>query len=83
MAQSVRLRCIIGYTGSVAGVSGRRWEVAASAGAHCVRVTFGQDGKPFYINGPRDDTFGIMAKLRQTVDDENFDYLVQFPSTAH
>jgi hypothetical protein len=46
-------------------------------------VTFGQDGKPFYVNGPRDDTFGIMAKLRQTVGDENFDYLVQFPSTAY
>ncbi len=35
------------------------------------------------LNGPRDDTFGIMAKLRQTVGDENFDYLVQFPSTAY
>lgn len=30
-------------------------------------MTFGQDGKPFYINGPRDDTHAIMAKLRQTV----------------
>jgi len=32
-------------------------------------VTFGQDGKPFYINGPRDDTYGTMAKLRQAVGD--------------
>jgi hypothetical protein len=45
-------------------------------------VTFGQDGKPFYINGPRDDTYGIMAKLRQAVGDGNFDYLVQFPGPA-
>jgi len=42
-------------------------------------VTFGQDGKPFYINGPRDDTYGTMAKLRQMVGDGNFDYLVQLP----
>jgi hypothetical protein len=45
-------------------------------------VTFGQDGKPFYINGPRDDTYGTMAKLRQAVGDGNFDYLVQFPGSA-
>jgi hypothetical protein len=38
--------------------------------------------KPFYINGPRDDTYGIMAKLRQAVGDGNFDYLVQFPGPA-
>ena len=37
------------------------WEAGSSD------VTFGRDGKPFYINGPRDDTYGIMAKLRQTV----------------
>ncbi len=30
-APAGRLRCIIGYTGSVAGVSDRRWEVAAGA----------------------------------------------------
>lgn len=46
-------------------------------------VTFGQNGKPFYINGPRDNTYGIMAKLRKTVGDGNFDYLVQFPGTAY
>jgi len=27
----------------------------------------------------RDDTYGTLAKLRQTVGDGNFDYLVQFP----
>ena len=46
-------------------------------------VTFGQNGKPLYINGPRDNTYGIMAKLRQTAGDGNFDYLVQFPGPAH
>lgn len=52
------------------------WEAGSSD------VTFGQDGKPFYINGPRDDTYGILAKLRQTVGGGNFDYLVQFPGPA-
>jgi len=52
------------------------WEAGSSD------VTFGQDGKPFYINGPRDDAYGILAKLRQTVGDGNFDYLVQFPGPA-
>ncbi len=46
-------------------------------------VTFGRDGKPFYINGPRDDTYGNMAKLRRTVGAGNFDYLVQFPGPAY
>jgi hypothetical protein len=46
-------------------------------------ITFGQGGKPFYINGPRDDTYGIMAKLRQTAGDGNFGYLVQFPDSAY
>jgi hypothetical protein len=52
------------------------WEAGSSD------VTFGQDGKPFYINGPRDDTYGTMTKLRQAVGDGNFDYLVQFPGSA-
>jgi len=34
----------------------------------------------FYINGPRDDTYGNLAKLRRTVGDGNFDYLVQSPA---
>jgi hypothetical protein len=45
-------------------------------------VTFGRDGKPFYINGPHDDTYGVMAKLRRAVGDGNFDYLVQVPGSA-
>lgn len=44
-------------------------------------VTFGQDGKPFYINGPHDDTYGTIARLRQAVGDGNFDYLVQLPGS--
>lgn len=53
------------------------WETGSSD------VTFGQDGKPFYINGPHDDTYGTMAKLRKTVDKGNFDYLIQFPGPAY
>jgi hypothetical protein len=39
--------------------------------------------EPFYINGPRDDTYGNLAKLRRRVGDGNFDYLVQFPGPAY
>jgi hypothetical protein len=46
-------------------------------------VIFGQDGKPFYVNGPRDDTYGTIAKLRQAVGDGNFDYLVQHSGSAY
>ncbi len=53
------------------------WEAGSSD------VTFGRDGKPFYINGPRDDTYGTLAKLRQTAGEGNFDYLVQFPGPAY
>lgn len=45
-------------------------------------ITFGRDGKPLYINGPRDNTYGNIAKLRQTVGDGNFDYLIQLPGPA-
>ena len=51
------------------------WETGSSD------VTFGCDGKPYYINGPRDDTYGTMAKLRQTLGDGNFDYLIQLPGS--
>jgi hypothetical protein len=42
-------------------------------------ITFGREGKPMYINGPHDDTYGIMAKLRRAVGDGNFDCLIGFP----
>lgn len=53
------------------------WEEGSS------NITFGRDGKPLYVNGPRDDTYGIMAKLRQAVGDGNFDYLLQFPGDTY
>lgn len=40
-------------------------------------ITFGRDGKPMYISGPDDDAGGIMATLRRTVGDGNFDYLMR------
>ena len=40
-------------------------------------VTFGRDGKPMYINGPHDDAYGIVAKLRTAVGDGNYDSLIQ------
>lgn len=38
-------------------------------------ITFGRDGMPVYIQGPYDDTFGIMATLRKTVGEGNFHYV--------
>jgi hypothetical protein len=52
------------------------WEAGSSD------VTFGHDGKPLYINGPRDNTYGIIATLRQTAGEGNFDCLIQFPGPA-
>ncbi len=52
-------------------------------GGDSARRTDGTHGKPFYINGPRDDTYGTLAKLRQTAGEGNFDYLVQFPGPAY
>jgi hypothetical protein len=40
-------------------------------------VTFGRDGKPMFINGPHDDTYGILARLHKSVGDGNYDYLIQ------
>jgi len=42
-------------------------------------VTFGHDGKPLYINGPHDDTYGILTKLRRNVGDGNFYYILGGP----
>ena len=39
-------------------------------------VTFGMDGKPTYVSGPHDDARRIVATLRRTVGDGNFDFLV-------
>jgi hypothetical protein len=49
------------------------WETGSSD------VTFGQEGKPLYINGPHDDTYGILAKLRQNVGEGNFHFIIGGP----
>jgi len=40
-------------------------------------VKFGKDGRPFYIQGPTDDADYILATLRRTVGEGNFDFLSQ------
>jgi hypothetical protein len=39
-------------------------------------IEFGKNGKPFYINGPYDDSRKIIAKLNQSVGKGNYDYLM-------
>jgi hypothetical protein len=39
-------------------------------------LTFGRDGKPCYINGPYDDPLKILKTLRETVGEENFDFIL-------
>lgn len=39
-------------------------------------IEFGKEGKPFYINGPYDNSERIIGKLRETVGEGNFDYLI-------
>jgi len=39
--------------------------------------TGGPEGKPLYINGPYDDPDQIIATLRRTVGEDNFDYVIQ------
>lgn len=38
----------------------------------------GPEGKPYYVNGPYDDVDRIIATLRRTVGEGNFNYLIQF-----
>jgi hypothetical protein len=40
-------------------------------------IEFGREGKPFYRNGPYDRPDEILAKLRETVGEGNFDYLLE------
>jgi len=40
-------------------------------------LEFGKDGMPLYIQGPHDDTRGIMSTLRKNVGDGNFHYVAQ------
>lgn len=39
-------------------------------------IGFGRDGKPFYVEGPYDDTSAVMKTLERTVGHGNFHYLV-------
>jgi hypothetical protein len=40
-------------------------------------VEFGHDGKPFYIEGPHDNTDAILRQLARTAGEGNFHYLMQ------
>ena len=39
-------------------------------------ITFGRDGKPFFIQGPRDNSALVVSQLRRTVGQDNFEYLI-------
>ncbi len=39
-------------------------------------IEFGRQGKPFYVSGPYDNSHKIVASLRETVGEGNFDYLM-------
>jgi hypothetical protein len=41
------------------------------------QLTFGRDGKPFYVSGPYDNVQAIIARLEKTVGPGNYDYLIQ------
>lgn len=38
-------------------------------------ITFGRDGKPFYIEGPHDDSAKVMSTLARTAGPDNFHFL--------
>ncbi|WP_327585035.1 helix-turn-helix domain-containing protein [Nonomuraea sp. NBC_00507] len=38
-------------------------------------ITFGRDGKPFYMEGPYDDAAKVLRTLRRNLSDEDFDYV--------
>lgn len=39
------------------------------------QLTFGKDGKPFFVAGPRDNATRIIKQLEKTVGSGNFDYM--------
>jgi hypothetical protein len=43
-------------------------------------IQFGRDGKPFYVNGPHDDTASILRTLTATVGEGNFEFLAAGPA---
>ncbi|MGP4099257.1 helix-turn-helix domain-containing protein [Nonomuraea sp. KM90] len=38
-------------------------------------ITFGRDGRPFYVEGPGDDPAKVLRTLRRTLSDDEFDYV--------
>ena len=42
------------------------------------KIEFGRKGKPLYISGPYDNHEKIVAKLKETVGEGNFDYVIPF-----
>lgn len=42
-------------------------------------IDFGRDGRPLFVNGPRDDAMAVLATLRRTVGEGNFGYLLGGP----
>jgi hypothetical protein len=55
----------------------------ASAAAHLTddtgkcSVTFGRQGKPFYISGPHDNSSRVMATLQRNAGDGNFEFVAE------
>ncbi|HCJ33979.1 MAG TPA: helix-turn-helix domain containing protein, partial [Ktedonobacter sp.] len=39
------------------------------------QLTFGKDGKPFFVAGPRDNAARIVKQLEKTAGPGNFDYV--------
>jgi hypothetical protein len=39
------------------------------------QLTFGREGKPFYVAGPRDNVQRILRQLEKTAGPGNFDYI--------
>lgn len=44
------------------------------------QLTFGKDGKPFYISGPRDNAQRIVRQLEKTAGPGNYDYIAMIGS---
>jgi hypothetical protein len=42
-----------------------------------IKLEFGHEGKPFFISGPYDNVSKILNTLRQTVGEDNFDFLAE------
>ncbi|NRQ35654.1 helix-turn-helix domain-containing protein [Nonomuraea sp. NN258] len=45
-------------------------------------ITFGRDGKPFFVQGPDDEGIKVVRILQRTLSDDQFDYVLTDPSPA-